>query len=287
MCNNSKDIECFVKQAKALDGLFPWCEECRKKYRKNKRSSKLEFYRSCDKQKRKDRVKWFHELKYNITCKDCNKIHEPICMDYDHISDKVKDVSRMVLDNTPKEKIILEIEKCELVCLLCHNKRTYNRFNDNLGKDRKYPSHVQRNIDIINNFKNKPCALCNNQYENYNMQIDHIDPSIKLFDICQMKSRKVEYLQNELDKCQVLCALCHRKKSISEQKDNKYKIDRIKPLKRKELFLDLEKELKECGKCHSIKEFKLFRKNKKTVSGIDTYCIECFNEYRRDRRKNN
>jgi len=59
--------------------------------------------------------------------------------------------------------------------------------------------------------------------------IDHIDPSTKLYNICQLKSFKVETLMTELDKCQVLCALCHRKKSIKEQQEGVYQIEREKP----------------------------------------------------------
>ena len=206
----------------------------------------------------------------------------------DHVPEKgqkIKNVSRMVLDNTPKEVIIQEIKKCDLVCLLCHNKRTYNRFNEELGVERTYPPHVQRNIGMINTFKAQPCAMCGKQYEHHNMQIDHIDPTTKLYDVCQLKSRKVEILLTELAKCQVLCALCHRRKSILEQQDDKYSEPRPQPSKRQELFYDPITNTKECGRCHHIKDGSEFRPNKKTKSGLDTYCKECFNEYRRERRQ--
>jgi hypothetical protein len=209
-------------------------------------------------------------------------------MDYDHVpgrGEKIKGVSRMVLDNTSKEIILLEITKCDLVCLLCHNRRTHVRFDEVLGDDRKYRPHNIRNIDIINEFKNKPCAMCGQQYESFNMQIDHIDPTTKLYDVCDLKSRKLEILQAELTKCQVLCALCHRRKSIVEQQDDKYSAPREAAPKRQELFYDSVTNTKECGLCHEILDGALFRPNKKTVSGLDTYCKECFNEYRRERRK--
>lgn len=283
LCNESKDIGCFVKQAKAADGLFPWCEDCRRKYRKEKRKNNIEDARRYTNDKRAVRISWFQVLKSNTPCTDCGQIYEPYCMDYDHVperGEKIKSVSRMVIDNTPKEVILEEIKKCDLVCLLCHNKRTHLRFNG----ERKYKPHQQRNIDIINKFKNKPCTMCGHQYELYNMQIDHIDSSVKLYDVCQLKSRKLEILGAELVKCQVLCALCHRRKSIIEQQDDKYSAPRLQPPKRQELFFDPITNTKECGRCHQIKDGILFRENKKTISGLDTYCKDCFNGYRRERR---
>jgi hypothetical protein len=273
-----------VKQAKAADGFFPWCDECRSKYRKDRYNDDLVASRNYNNNKRAERIQWLQELKSNTPCIDCGQIYEPFCMDYDHVpgrGDKIKSVTRMLLDNVSKEVILAEIEKCDLVCLLCHNKRTHDRF----GEERKYKPHQQRNIDIIHQFKNKPCAICKNQYEHYNMQIDHIDPNTKLYDVCQLKSRKVEILQAELDKCQILCALCHRRKSIEEQQDDKYSAPRPEPPKRQELFYDPITNTKECGICHEILDGELFRPDKKTKTGLNTYCKECFNEYRRERRK--
>lgn len=82
----------------------------------------------------------------------------------------------------------------------------------------------------------------------------------------------------------MLCALCHRKKSIIEQKQGKYLI-RNKIEKQRKLFYDNIKCVKECGLCHNIKDIIDFRKNIKTISGADTYCKVCFNEYRKRIRK--
>jgi hypothetical protein len=288
-CKIFKNKELFNKNIKCLDGLDYKCKTCWATYRRSYRYFNLKKLREYTNTKRANRIKWFYKIKSNVPCTDCEKIYEPYCMDYDHNlekGNKIKDVSRMVLDNTPKFLIIKEIKKCDLVCLLCHNKRTFDRFNKSLGNTRKYKSHQLRNINIINNFKNKPCTICYMRYESYNMQIDHIDPSNKLYNVCQLKSRKIETLYNELNKCQVLCALCHRKKSILEQKNGLYK-ERTVVTKKVKLYCNISLRIKECGMCRSIKPIEMFRLNKKMLSGIDTYCKSCFNMYRREKRKNN
>jgi hypothetical protein len=136
-------------------------------------------------------------------------------MDFDHVRGrKIKAVSRMVLDNAPEQRILAEIEKCDLVCVLCHNRRTQRRL-DEKSPIKKYDKCSQRNIEIINRAKSQPCSICGETYESFNMHLDHVGQRTKY--ICQMKKYRVETLLAELKKCQVLCALCHRKKSISEQ----------------------------------------------------------------------
>jgi len=274
LCEVSKDVDLFVKQKRSSDGLFPWCKDCQLTYTNNWRISRL---------------KWLQNLKSNTPCIDCGQIYEPYCMDYDHISErgqKNKSITKMILDNTPQKIILEEIKKCELVCVICHKIRTNNRFNEILGLNRKYPSHVQRNINIINEFKNKPCVICCQLYDLFNMELDHVDSSTKLYNVCQLKSRKLKILNTELAKCQVLCALCHRRKSIIEQQDNKYSTPRVKPTKRRELFYDPATNTKECGRCHQIKNGKLFKTNKNMMSGLNTYCRECSNKHERERKAN-
>jgi hypothetical protein len=292
-CNNEIDIYYFCKQSKSPDGYTYWCYECRKEYRI--KYENIEENRLNRNAKNSERNKSFqNKFKANIPCKDCGKVFEPYCMDFDHIPErgkKYKNVSRMMLEDYPEDLILEEIKKCDLVCILCHNKRTHEINKEKYGNDiEKYYATKILNIKTIRKFKEKPCAICGNQYEHYNMQADHIDPSTKLYAICSLKNHKHQMLLDELEKCQVLCALCHRRKSILEQKEGKYlttKISHPPELERKKLFYDPETNMKECGICHQIKHISVFRKREDSISGADTYCIECFNEYRRKRRAQN
>lgn len=58
------------------------------------------------------------------------------------------------------------------------------------------------------------CADCGTTE---NLQIDHIDPSTKSFNISSMTCFSWERIEVELRKCQALCRPCHLKKSIREQ----------------------------------------------------------------------
>ena len=49
-----------------------------------------------------------------------------------------------------------------------------------------------------------------------NLEIDHINKEDKSFSISKLWSIAKEKRESELEKCQVLCSTCHRKKTASE-----------------------------------------------------------------------
>jgi hypothetical protein len=68
-----------------------------------------------------------NDLKAN-PCTDCGGTFPVICMDFDHIrGEKLIDVSRMLLTDYPLDRILAEIELCELVCANCHRIRSWER----------------------------------------------------------------------------------------------------------------------------------------------------------------
>jgi len=60
-------------------------------------------------------------LKSSTPCLDCDQTFKPCQMDFDHIGDKVANIS--VLVGGPTEKLVAEIGKCHLVCANCHRVR--------------------------------------------------------------------------------------------------------------------------------------------------------------------
>jgi hypothetical protein len=62
----------------------------------------------------------------NNPCVDCGRIRPAVAMDFDHINgEKVSGVSNMW--SWERWKVIAELEKCELVCCICHRIRTVTR----------------------------------------------------------------------------------------------------------------------------------------------------------------
>lgn len=60
-------------------------------------------------------------------CVDCKVSYPHYVMDYDHVrGEKTKNLAKMV-GRTSWDKILEEIDKCELVCSNCHRIRTHIR----------------------------------------------------------------------------------------------------------------------------------------------------------------
>jgi hypothetical protein len=65
-------------------------------------------------------------IKLERGCADCGYDEDPVALDFDHIGGtKLSAVSRML--NQAIDRILDEIEKCEVVCANCHRIRTHAR----------------------------------------------------------------------------------------------------------------------------------------------------------------
>lgn len=224
LCGLFLDISEFHRGC-GPDGKDYWCRTCKSERSKQTSQEQKKKYKETSIKKMNKRMKWLYDIKANTPCKDCGKFFEPYCMDFDHVSgDKVANVSFLVLHNYPEKTILTEIAKCELVCVHCHNTRTANRFAANKRTTKNTLKHernprIQTNRELIKQAKSVPCAICQQTFEAHNMQFDHIDANNKLKDVCQLKSASTEILAAEIAKCQVICAMCHRRKSFHQQRE--------------------------------------------------------------------
>jgi len=56
-------------------------------------------------------------------CVDCGEA-DAVVLDFDHLRDKVNDVSSLVVLRRPWHEVLAEIEKCEVRCANCHARKT-------------------------------------------------------------------------------------------------------------------------------------------------------------------
>lgn len=69
-------------------------------------------------------------------------------------------------------------------------------------------------IELVHKRKAIPCTDCGKQYPYYVMDFDHVDPNTKVANIGQLsKWRSIESISKEMDKCEVVCANCHRERT--------------------------------------------------------------------------
>jgi len=66
------------------------------------------------------------------------------------------------------------------------------------------------NRNIIREAKNKPCFDCHKKFPFYVMDFHHLDALDKKYNVSHMTLSPIDKLNDEISKCVVLCANCHR-----------------------------------------------------------------------------
>ena len=132
VCKIEKPIADFNKKTKSKDGYQNLCKSCSSvrsqvHYQKDKESNKKRL--SKNKKILQDAAKlYIAKLLTTMGCKDCPE-KDPVVLDFDHMSNKEHGISRMIHDGTSLNKIVEEIEKCEIRCANCHRRKTAKDFN--------------------------------------------------------------------------------------------------------------------------------------------------------------
>jgi len=262
--NQLQPIANFQKDVAYADGYRAKCNACNNKIKqksdhKNKEKNRARKSIQIN-LKRKENKQRNNELKKSLCCAICSAKFSPEAMDWDHIDPSTKyrngketlGVAKLILQGYTWEVISAEIEKCRLLCAICHKKETFkNLSNPNfkcIDNDKHFATIWK---------KSSPCAICNNYYGWWANELDHIDHSSKIDTLANMVSHSkysFEDVVNELDKCQNLCVCCHRTKSLEEKKIYHEPINnRINDKKEylKSINIDVESILQKTSKVNS------------------------------------
>lgn len=127
-CNTEKSKDDFHKCSKSRDALQHWCKICNKAARMACYRAKPEVQRERSKRAVERNRRFVYDYLMAHPCVDCGNT-DPRVLTFDHINGKLKNISKMVLDEYSLSKIIDEIRKCEVRCANCHAIKTAERGN--------------------------------------------------------------------------------------------------------------------------------------------------------------
>ena len=132
MCKQWKPLDDFHRNRTKRDGLQMRCRDCnietnKRWYRDNPdaRPRRMDAYA---RRRREQAHRLVLEYLREHPCVDCGET-DPVVLEFDHLRDKVRNVSAMANAAQPWEKIAAEIAKCDVVCANCHRRRTARRLN--------------------------------------------------------------------------------------------------------------------------------------------------------------
>jgi hypothetical protein len=120
-CEISKPITEFAWQNRQQGKRQYRCKQCLREY---VNSRDRDYTNNLARENYKRNAEKLHSYKESIPCTDCGNYYPFYVMDFDHLYDKIKNVSLLVKSHTFK-KLLEEIKKCELVCANCHRIRTF------------------------------------------------------------------------------------------------------------------------------------------------------------------
>jgi hypothetical protein len=123
ICKKSKNLEEFNKNKYKKDGRQSKCRECSKMLGKKYYQDNKSYFKERSEQYLLRNRKFLFSYLKDKQCVDCG-ISEVAVLDFDHVRDKRKSVSKMVNDLHSVESIKEEIAKCEIRCANCHRRKT-------------------------------------------------------------------------------------------------------------------------------------------------------------------
>lgn len=224
-CQTSKSEDQFGKNKSRKDNLQSYCKFCSSKlfnnyYLNNKLKHKLrvKIWKSKHPEKTSDKLhirktkKLIRQIKQHYPCRDCNRNFSYFLMEFDHLIDKKFNLSRFY--NHKYEDVLAEIMKCDLVCIICHRLRTKNMYKTKKRISKKSNTIIYNNNQIYALKSITPCKTCNKIYDPICMDFDHKKGVKKNDTVSNLAhSRSWSKVKEEIDKCDILCAMCHRIKT--------------------------------------------------------------------------
>lgn len=161
---------------------------------------------------------------YNNPCIICG-YDNIFALEFDHLdpSTKKESISSLSRRAINYKHIANEIKKCQVLCTNCHRKKNSKEQSwheilntQNLTKDRRYKAkNILRLLDFLSN---KSCVKCD-EPDSVVLEFDHLDPATKIASVSNLVcvSRGWAKIKREIDKCQILCANCHKLKTTADR----------------------------------------------------------------------
>lgn len=120
-CGEEKTVAEFRKDARREDGLHSWCKTCARAFGK---SAYIQRYAARVRKQTRDRCRAsaikIQEYKLAHPC-GCGET-EVACLEFHHKNPKKKDFVVSSGMNRQWKKVLVEMEKCIVVCANCHRK---------------------------------------------------------------------------------------------------------------------------------------------------------------------
>lgn len=128
-CGEMKPLDAFNRRSTAKDGRQWNCRACNAQWHAEHKSSHNQMIAARNRRIAEDINRKLFEYKLERGCADCGE-RDPTVLEFDHVDGKTQAVSTMARYALRWPRILLELERCDVVCANCHRRRTSRRAND-------------------------------------------------------------------------------------------------------------------------------------------------------------
>jgi hypothetical protein len=212
-CGHLLPIEFFNR---LRDGHQWWCRACFRAYF----AERGDIHRQQSGKARRARAARAraHILKRlaSASCVDCG-VADIVVLEFDHVAGKLRDIARLISDGVPLGRIDEEIERCEIVCVNCHRRRTAMRsgwlradpeWREKIAGRR---SRVLENVGLaLDALSRSGCVDCGER-DLCVLEFDHVGTKRAAVMKLAWNGSRLEDVRREIAECQVRCGNCHRR----------------------------------------------------------------------------
>lgn len=154
-------------------------------------------------------------------CSDCGQRLPPECIEFVHREGEEKLLSVGNIMGHAWEKIEAEAAKCDLVCVNCrrvrHRAATQGPYRH---QDTPESRHYDKRRRLFDEMKSSPCADCGGVFAPESMDFDHLPGADKRMGVGQMLRCSWSAIINEIAKCDLVCANCHRIRTRARKRES-------------------------------------------------------------------
>ncbi len=104
----------------------------------------------------------------------------------------------------------------------CRECQKFKAKSDYKSRKQYYSDKAKRNrqavVEVIRKAKNQPCVDCSQVFPYYVMDLDHL--SDKEFSLGVGRMKGMRQVLKELEKCEAVCANCHRERTHRRMKNS-------------------------------------------------------------------
>jgi hypothetical protein len=223
-CGVEKPIAEFPPKYRDAPKPASWCRECRAGYHaewyalnRDEVIARVAANRERPPQNRTVRFLEVRRLRWEFLlahpCIDCG-CADPMVLQFDHRSEKVTEVSRLLQSSADWTEVLAEIEKCDVRCANCHRRKTaltigyYRDLLDPVSRATAPEARRSRWEYLLSH----PCVDCG-ESDPLVLEFDHRSGKRAAISDLMRNHASWQVISAEIAKCDVRCANCHKRRT--------------------------------------------------------------------------